>query len=24
VFSCKDIFNAMQGNMNYESQGTNK
>ena len=24
VFSCKAIFNAMQGNMNYESQGTNK
>jgi hypothetical protein len=24
VFSCKDIFNAMQGNMNYESQETNK
>jgi hypothetical protein len=23
VFSCKDIFNAMQGNMNYECQGTN-
>ena len=24
VFSCKDIFNAMQGNINYECQGTNK